>query len=178
MGLARTRLNADIGMMKFIEETALLWPALIVGILALIYACRAWLGYRQVGRDALDDFAYKTQKGMVDPDIDKADYVQAYVRYYGPRSTAHIAAGLAAVLLLTWPAFALINFAFHQLWLATGKSPFYEPGFFLWQFMVFFAVTGTWALIIYFTARRYHRHAPISFKRELTRQRARSIGVM
>ena len=177
-GLALKAVRPDIRWMDFVEQTALLWPALAVGLVALIYALRAWMGYRQVRRDAVDDFAYKSHKGMIDPEVTQSDYVRAYIRYYGPRSIAYIAGGLTAVLVLTWPAFALINFILHQLWLMTEKSPFYEPGFFLWQFMVFFAMVGTWALIIYLTARRYHRHAPISFKRELTRQRAQDMGMI
>ena len=36
--------------------------------------------------------------------------------------------------------------------------------------MIFFGILGFWAAVIYLTARKFHRGAPISFKDELDKQ--------
>ncbi len=156
-------------MQKF-EGISFLWALAFVGVLAIIYGLRAVLGYRQVARDAEEDFDFKSGQGMVDKRLSRDGYIRAYKRFYAPRSKAYIAWALGAILVLTAPALALINFLLLQVWKASGNSKLYEPGFFLWQFMIFFAVIATWALIFYVAARRYHARAPLSFRRELVRE--------
>ena len=156
-------------MQKF-EGISFVWALALLALLALIYGVRAFLGYRQVAQDAEEDYAFKSKEGMVDPRLSREGYIRAYKRYYSPRSKAYIAAAFIAVLALTAPAFAVINFALEQLWIATGRDPIYQPGFLVWQFMIFFGILATWATTVYFIARRYYAKPPVSFKRELVRE--------
>lgn len=144
-----------------------LWVIGIGTLIALIFTIKALWGYRQVRADAISDYAYRTQEGMLSDRISQERYVRAYCRFNAPRSTAYMAGAFWAILLLTYPFLALIQFVLEQWWIATGRSVVIEPGFLVWQFMIFFAVIGLWAAIAYVTARRYHRRTMISLEREI-----------
>lgn len=146
------------------------WLIIVFGGVAALLSLRAFLGYREVARDAEDDYRFKTDQNMIDKGLTQEVYTRAYRRFYAPRSKAYMAGGLMALIVSTPIAFGLINFLLTQLWIATGKSKIYEPGFFVWQFMIFFAILATWALIIYLVARRFYAKAPISFKDELKKE--------
>ena len=156
----------NIGSMQKFEGISFVWALALVALIALIYGVRAFLGYRQVARDAEEDYAFKSGEGMIDARLSREGYIRAYKRFYAPRSKAYIAAALGAVLALTAPALAVISFALEQLWIATGRDPIYQPGFFVWQFMIFFSIIGIWAATVYFIARRYYANVPVSFNQE------------
>jgi len=156
-------------MQKF-EGISFLWALVLVAIIALIYGVRAFIGYRNVARDAEADYTYRREQNMLNPKLDKDGYMRAYKRFNNPRGLAHVASGLAAILILTAPALLLIQILLHQLWLFTDKSRVFEPGFLVWQFIIFFSLIGVWAVIAYITARRFHRGTPISLKDEILKE--------
>ena len=147
-----------------------LWVIGIGTAIALIFTIKAVFGYMTVRSDALADFDYKSKEGMVDRRLTKDAYVRAYCRYNAPRSTAYIGATFWAILLLTYPALAVIQFVLDKWWVASGRSVVIEPGFLVWQFIIFFSVIGLWAAIAFSSARRYHRVTMVSLERELQKE--------
>ncbi len=157
-------------MQKF-EGISFLWALGLVGMLALIYGVRAFIGYRKVARDAQTDYTYRQGENMLPRNLSQEGFIRAYKRHNNPRGSAYMAAGLSAILILTAPALILIQFLLHQVWLFNDKSRVFEPGFLVWQFFIFFAIIGVWAGIAYITALKYHAGASISLEDEITRER-------
>lgn len=151
-------------------QNSLTWIFLAVCLLALFFGVRAMLGYRRVAQDAQDDYAYKRREDLFEAPIPEQPYVRAYRRFHAPRGTAYVAGAMTAIIALTYPAFVFIQFALHQLWIATGRSDVFYPGYLVWKFMIFFAVIAIWGGVIYVTAREYHRRAPLSFKSVLDQE--------
>jgi len=156
-------------MQKF-EGISFVWALIIIGAIALLYGLRALLGYRAVARDAEADYEYKRSEGMIDKRLTRAAYIRAYKRFNNPRSTAFVGIGMASILLLTVPAMLVIQFIYKNLWQISGQSRVFEPGFLVWQFVLFFSMIGIWTAIGYVTARRYHRFAPISLRDEILKE--------
>ncbi len=157
-------------MLSF-ERYSLYWVIGLIALIAVIYIVRAVLGYRAVARDAEDDFDYKTERNMLDPDIPRSVYVTAYRRVHSPRHLAYVAGGVVAMLVLTPLAIAVYNMVAAQIWIANDRPPIYAPHGFVWAFFMFFGLIGIWAIIAYMTANRYHKRAPRSFKQELIKAR-------
>ena len=151
-----------------------LWVIGIGATLAMIFTLKAVFGYITVRADAQADFDYKTKEGMVDSRLSREAYVRAYTRYNAPRSTAYIGGTFWAILLLTYPALAVIQFVLDKWWVATGRSDVIHPGYLVWQFFIFFSVIALWASIAYSSARYYHRKTMISLERELEKELAQS----
>jgi len=156
-------------MQKF-DGISFLWAVALLAIIGLSYGLRAFIGYRNIARDAEDDYDYKEPQGMIDPRISKEGYIRAYKRFHNPRSSAYVAATFAAILGLTWPAMGLLSVILEFVYNVSGRSRVIEPGFLVWQFFIFFGVIVIWAGIAYFMARRFHRRAPISFRDEQIRE--------
>jgi len=152
------------------EGISFLWALALFAVVGLVYAVRAFLGYRNVARDAEADYDYKQPQGMIDKRLSREGYIRAYKRFHNPRSSAYVAGTIAAILVLTWPAFALIEIVLRQAWQLSGRSRAIEPGFLVWQFFIFFGIIGIWVLIASTGARRYHRKAPISFRDEVLKE--------
>lgn len=151
-------------------QYALTFLATFIGLMGFFFGLRALLAYRQVAKDAREDYAYKLHEDLFEQDIPEEAYIQAYRRYHAPRGTAYIAGAMAAILALTYPAFVMIQFILDQLWIFTGRSSVFHPGYLVWQFMVFFLVIALWGAVIFMTAREYHRRAPLSFKNVLDQE--------
>ena len=156
--------------MKSFEGISFWWAIIILAVIGLVYALRAFLGYRNVARDAEEDYNYKHPQGMIDKRLSKAGYIRAYKRFHNPRGSAYVAGAIAAILILTWPAMALLEFILEQAWQLSGRSRAIEPGFLVWQFIVFFSVIGFWVFIASKAARRYHRYAPVTFRDEMIKE--------
>ena len=152
------------------------WIIIFVAIIAAIYWGRAIVAYRQVGADADADFEFRSQSGMIKDPKNRAAYVAAYRRFHAPRGPAYVAAAMSAVLVLTYPAFIMIEFLLEQFWIFTGRGDVFHPGYLVWQFLIFFSILGLWVGIIYVTAREFHRRAPISFEQELEREALKNKG--
>lgn len=137
---------------------------------ALITTLKAALEHKRVRADAVSEYDYRAQEGMIDKRLTRDSYMNAYIRYNAPRSTIYIAAVLWVIILLTYPAVMTIQFLLDKWWVLSGRPEVIEPGLFVWQFMLFFSVIGFWALIAYIAARRYHSRAMVSFEHELEKE--------
>ena len=111
-------------MQKF-EGISFVWALAIVAVGLLIFGLRAFFEHRRLESDAEKDFEFKSQKGMIDTRLTKTNYVRAYKRFYAPRGKTYVAGALGAILLLTFPAFGLINFLLLQIWNLTGRNDIY-----------------------------------------------------
>lgn len=156
-------------MQKF-EGISFIWALALLAVFALIYGVRAFIGFRNVARDAEADYAFKSDQNMIDSRLDQEGYIRAYKRFHNPRGLLYMASGMSAILILTAPALLLIQTLLNQLWIYSGRSRVFEPGFLVWQFIIFFSVIGVWAAIAYCTARQFHKNSPISLRDELLRE--------
>ena len=158
-------------MLSFFSENLVLWilPAIIL-LVAVANGVRAWLGYREVRADADAEYAYRQARGMVDRRLSEAGFKDAFVRAHAPRAAQWTALGMAAVLLLTFPVFRLMDAVMTLVWRLSGENRTFEPTFLVYQFGIFFGVLLLWAAIGFLAARAYHRGAPVSFEDELRRE--------
>lgn len=149
----------------------LIWMLIIFFLVFLVYALRAFFGYRVVARDAIEDYDYKLDKGMVDPRIGREGYIRAYKRLHNPRRLMWIAITLALIMVLTFPALIFLRHLFEFLYQLSGRSRAIEPGYLVWQMMTFFGMIAIYALIGYFCARQYHRRAPAGWLHEMEKEK-------
>ena len=156
--------------MRNFEGISFWWAIAIFTVIGLVYALRAFIGYRVVARDAEDDYNYKQPQGMIDKRLSKEGYIRAYKRFHNPRGPAYVAAAVGAILVLTWPAMALLELILEQAWQLSGRSRVIEPGFLVWQFIIFFSIIGIWVAISYVVSKRYHRSAPETFAFEIEKE--------
>jgi len=156
--------------MKNFDGISFLWAVALLALIGVFYGIQAFFGYRTVARDAEEDYDYKQPQGMIDSRLSREGYIRAYKRSHNPRRAAYIAGTIAAILVLTWPAMAVVDFILEQLYQATGRSRVFEPGFLVWQFLIFFSMIAVWVTIASTGARRYHRYAPISFRDEMIKE--------
>lgn len=143
------------------------WALFIIGLIIVFYGLRAALGYRNVARDAKEDYEFKVANNMTPQNISKEGYIQAYRRFHNPRSSLYVALTLSALLLLTPIVMIVIQFLLEQLYHATGRSRVFEPGYLVWQFFIYFLLLMSWAGIAFTGARRYHQRAPGSLAQEI-----------
>lgn len=156
--------------MQNFDGISFVWALLLLGTVALIYGIRAYIGFRNVAQDAEADYAFKQKENMLDPRLSKDGYIRAYRRFHNPRALGYMAAGITAILLLTAPALSLLQILLNQVWIWSGRSRVFEPGYLVWQFFIFFAVIGIWAFIAYVTARQFHKNAPTSLRDEILKE--------
>ena len=156
-------------MQKF-DGISFLWAVALLAVIGFLYGLRAFMGYRNVSQDAVEDYDYKQERGMLDGRVSREGHIQVYKRLHNPRSPAYIAMTILAILVLTWPIMAILSFLLELLYQATGRNRVFEPGFLVWQFSIFFAIILSWTGIAYVMARRYHRRAPGTPKYEMDQQ--------
>lgn len=146
--------------MKNFDGISFLWALLLLCLIGAAYAVQAYVGFRNVLRDAEEDYDYKQERSMLDGRLSRDSYVKVFKRLHSPRKPAYIATTIFAIIVLTWPIFALLSVLLEQLYQLTGQNRVFEPGFLVWQFCIFFGVIISWTSIAYFMARRYHLYAP------------------
>lgn len=146
--------------MKNFDGISFLWAVALLCIIGGFYAVQAYLGFRNVERDAENDYDYKQERSMLDGRLSRESYIKLFKRLHSPRRPAYIAATIFLIIVLTWPIMALLSVLLEQLYQFTGQNRVFEPGFLVWQFMIFFGMIFSWVGIAYFMARRYHLHAP------------------
>lgn len=146
-------------MQKF-EGISFLWAIGLLFLIGLSYAVRAFLGFRDVARDAEEDYDYKQKRSMLDGQLSRDGYIRVYKCLHNPRRPAYIATCIFAILLLTWPIMGALSFLLEQLYQLSGRNRVFEPGFLVWQFCIFFGIIFSWTTISYTLARRYHLMAP------------------
>ena len=139
-------------------------------ILAVIFAVRAFIGYRAVKNDAHDDFNYKKSRSMIDPRLSEAGYKQAYIRFYAPRKQVFTALSFACVGILTVPMLGLIRFTLIKIWEASGQPDEIQPDFLVFNLMMMIGLITFWALIFFVNARIYYSKAPVSLRDEMLKE--------
>ncbi|HFB54488.1 MAG TPA: hypothetical protein ENJ46_01070 [Hellea balneolensis] len=158
-------------MTVFWNGISFLWALGVVAVLAIVLGVRAFVEYKKLPAEAAQEYDYRVAENLHDNKTDKEQYVRAYRRAHAPRATAYLAATLAAISLLTFPVFSMINLALYGLWKASDESRVFEPGYLVWEFSIFFLLILMWALIGAAGARRYHKNAPGLMRDELIKER-------
>ncbi len=138
-----------------------------MGVLALIFAVRAFLAWLVVRRDARDDYDYKRSNGMVPDAISRENYERIYRKVYNPRGPIHIAGAMIAILLVTPIAMKVFEVVFDLIYHLSGQSRVIEPGYLVWHFFLFFSMIAVWVGVAYLAARQYHKAAPGNLQFEL-----------
>lgn len=131
-----------------------------VALVALAFTLRAVIGWAGLGREAENDFEYRSEHSMIPGDIDRAVFVTTYRRVNGPRASTYAAAALWGVLLATPIIAKILEVLLELVWQLSGRSRVFEPGYLVWAFFIFFGLMGAWAAIAYMVARRYHARTP------------------
>ena len=156
--------------MRSFEGISFWWAIALLALIGLVYALRAFLGYRNVARDAEADYEYKSPQGMIDKRLSREGYIRAYKRFHNPRGSAYVAGAIAAILILTGPFMWVLGVLLEQVWQLSGRPRNIEPGFLVWQFIIFFSVIAFWVFIASRAARRFHRYAPVTFRDEMLKE--------
>lgn len=149
--------------------------ALLLSLVALFHWVKAGLGYRQVAADAESEYNYQKNENILGKKITRDMFVSAYKRANSPRANLFLASAITAILVLTYPIFMLFQIIFDWMWFASGRSEVIEPGFLVWKFMIFFGLIAVWSGIMFFTARQYHKNAPVNFQQELDKEREKAL---
>jgi len=153
-------------MQKF-EGISFIWALILMGVLALIFGVRTFIGWQQVRTDAREDYDYKHANGMLPDSLDRESYENIYRRVYGPRGPLHVACAMVTILLATPVAMLGFERGLNWIYNLSGQSRVIEPGFLVWQFFLFFGMIAVWVSIAYFVAKRYHRNAPGNLQYEI-----------
>ena len=144
-----------------------MWALVLMGVIALVFGVRTFVGWQQVRRDARADYEYKLANGMVPDAMDRETYEQIYHRVYSPRGPLHVAGAMLAILIATPIAMLGFEAGLNLMYNLSGQSRVIEPGYLVWQFFLFFGMIAVWVGIAYLAARRYHRTAPGSLQFEM-----------
>ena len=128
----------------------------VIALVALVAGARAWLGYRQVDRDAREDHGYRTAHGMRGSEFAVEDYIKAYRRVHAPRGQLGFAVAMAAIVVLTPLLLRLADAIMTGVWILSGRDRTFEPTFLVYQFGIFFLLIVFWATIALLAAQRFH----------------------
>jgi len=148
----------------------LVWVLSLLGLAAFIYSLRAFIGYRAVTTDSLAEYEYRKSKGMVPDALSRDGFLRAYRRTNNPRYLLFTAMALIAILALTPIIFILLERILQFFYDSSGQSRVIEPGYLVWQFLIFVATMGSWAGIGWTSARFYHGNAPGNFEMEVAKE--------
>jgi len=148
------------------------WGLVVVALLMAVFALRTWIQTRKLAQEAQDEWAYRVSENMQDLRLTQDAFVRAYTKIHAPRAAKYITMTLVAVLVLTIPAFALLQLAIHGIWQISGQSRTFEPPFLVYQFFIFFGIIGLWIGLIGWFTKRYYRLAPGLMRDELIYERA------
>ncbi len=163
-------------------NTGPLIAIVFIGLVLVLAALRAGLGYRQVRRDADEEWPdfKKTRPDLAKGLSDEA-FTSAYVRAHGPRGALYGAIMLVAAVVLT-PVIMLMLTGFYGVFIAdssggTGlngvnltnevRRQFQLDGPLVYAFFLFFGLIASWGAIAFIVARRFHRGRPGSLDDEI-----------
>lgn len=135
--------------------------------IAAVNAVRAVFISARVTGEAREDYTYRKAHDMIDPGVSEDRFIKAYKRCHGARGPIYGALTLLAAAVLTPPLLAFISISYEYLWRWTGQDRAFEPGYLVWQFILFGCVIGGWALIGHIGARLYYRNLPKPLESEL-----------
>lgn len=156
--------------MAHLTEYSLIYSVAFLLAVAALCALRAYVGYKRIDGEALDDFTYKRSQNMIGKDVTAEAYVAAYRRINAPRASAYIAATMAIICLVTLPALGFINWLYVFIWESGVRDEAFTPGFLVHSLGIFFMTIIFWAGITYLAARRYHARARFNLDDEIARE--------
>lgn len=142
----------------------------LTALLSIGFAVRAFTGSKTVRQDALDDYNYKSTRGMIDKRLSEEGYLRAYMRFYSPRKFFFMAIAFAAVALLTVPVLGLIRYILIYIWESSGRPDDIQPDFLVFNIMMMIGLLVFWAAIFFICARLYYRRAPVSLRDEMLKE--------
>jgi len=167
-------------------NTGPLIAILLFVLLFMLVALRAGLGYLNVRKDAREEWpAFKLARKGLSKGVNAEQFENAYVRTHGPRGALYGAVMLVAAAVLT-PVIMLILTALYGVLIAepvtgSGMTPsdlagevgrqFRMDGPLVYAFFLFFGLIGSWGLVAFFVAQRFHRLRPGSLEDELRVER-------
>ena len=87
-------------MQKF-DGISFLWAVGLLAVLGCLYGIRALIGYRNIERDAAEDYDYRQERNMLDGRVSRDGHIAVFKRLHNPRRPAYIAITIFAILVLT-----------------------------------------------------------------------------
>ncbi|WP_017931251.1 hypothetical protein [Robiginitomaculum antarcticum] len=138
-------------------------------VVAFIFALRTFTGYRGLTAEALREYNYRREDGLVPTNVTETQFVTAYRRAHGPRGAAYIAITMIGVCLITPVLLIAMQWGYEYLWRWSGQPREFEPGYLVWQFMLFGGLLAGWAVTAFMGARIYYRGASGTLDDELAR---------
>lgn len=170
-------------MYKFWNEIPFFWGFAFMSGLAAIIGLRAWLLYKNLEREAVQEWAYQVSENMQDLRLTQNAFVRAYKKINEPRGWKLTALALATLTALSVPAFALIQFLLYKVWRDNLNEVSKMPQFkgrlevisdpvLVWQFSIFMSVIVFWVLVVGWFVRQYYKSAPGLMRDELIFERS------
>jgi len=136
---------------------------------AFIFGLRALTGYRGLSDEARREYHFRREDGLLDSRVSERQFVKAYRRAHGPRGAVYIALTLIFVAVMTWPLLVAMEWGYEYLWRWSGQPREFEPGYLVWQFMLFGGLIAGWAGSAFLGARVYYRRIAGSLEDELAK---------
>lgn len=137
--------------------------------LAFIFGLRAMTGYRGLSDDARREYHFRREDGLLDETVSEAQFVSAYRSAHGPRGAIYFALTLIFVALMTWPLLVALEWGYEYLWRWSGQPREFEPGYLVWQFILFGGLIAGWAGSAFLGARLYYSGVSGSLEDELSK---------
>lgn len=137
--------------------------------LALIFGLRAMTGYRGLSDEARREYRFRREDGLLDGSVSEDQFVTAYRRSHGPRSAVYVALTFIFVAAMTWPLLVAMEWGYEYLWRWSGQPREFEPGYLVWQFMLFGGLIAGWACSAFLGARVYYSGVAGSLEDELAK---------
>ena len=137
-------------------------------IFVLVWAAQTalkWVGAKRDAGAAWRDLQAGDAKAA--GKLGETDFRRLYMRVHGPRGALYLFAALAAVLVVSPLALALLSGVWRGIWHVSGRPEYFAEGYLLWQFYMFFGLVASWVWVSAVVARRYHQNAPLSLDDEL-----------
>ena len=156
--------------MRSFLTNSVFWILVIFLAIGLIYLFRAFLGYRRINADAMEEFKFRQTDNSLQAGIDGARFVRAYQRVYAPRKALFTGIAVTAVAIWTIPGMVAMGAIGEWIWDRSGRPYDMGPETLVWQFLMFFAIIAFWGAIFYTTARIYHSRMPGSLDDELRKE--------
>ncbi len=158
-------------MADFWNDIPFFWGFVVMVGLAALIGLRAWLLYKNLEREAEQEWDYQVSENMQDLRLNKAAFVRAYTKINAPRGWKLTALALTTLIALSIPAFALIQFLLYRVWRDNLNEVSKMPQFrgrlevlsdpvLVWQFSIFMSVIAFGVIVVGLFVRQYYKGAP------------------
>ena len=138
-------------------------------MLSVVFTLRAVTGYRGLSDEAKQEYQFRREDGLMSDAVSETQFVEAYRRAHGPRGAVYFALTLVFVAVMTWPLLVAMEWGYEYLWRWSGQPREFEPGYLVWQFMLFGGLITGWALSAFLGARAYYRGVTGSLDDEIAK---------